>query len=97
MSGWKVREPAGNVFFAQHKCLTCKKDKRIEDGAPGHLVFIARIVEMTNSDRVFGEGQGARARIPDCESPVSNELCEATASPALKGGSRRWRHRWTLS
>src|SRR6266478_7324730 len=81
MGGRKKREPAGDVFFAERECFSCEQYKWIEDGAPGDLAVVERVVEMARADGVFGEDQRARARLPEGESPVANEHRQAIAAP----------------
>ena len=59
MRGGEEREPAGDVLFAECEGFAREQDERIEDGAPGDLVVVERIVEMARADGVFGEDQGA--------------------------------------
>ncbi len=50
----KMREPAGDVLFANFKRSSCKQHQRIKDGAPSDLAVVERVVEMVRSDGVFG-------------------------------------------
>ncbi len=74
MHGWKIREPARNVFFADRERSARKQDERINDGAPSDVVFVDRIVERAFANSVFGKGQRAVDGIPDRECPITNEL-----------------------
>ena len=76
MSGREEREPAGDVLFAEREGLSGEENERIENGAPGDLVIVERIVEMARADGIFGQDQRARVRIPDRESPVADQLAK---------------------
>ena len=86
MSGGEEREPAGDVLFVERERLAGEENERIEDGAPGDLVIVDRIVEMARADGIFGEDQRARLGVPDRESPVADELGEAIGAPVFVGG-----------
>src|SRR5882762_1472733 len=83
MSGGKEREPAGDVLFAESKSFSGEEDERIEDGAPSDLLAVEGVVEMARADGVLGKDQRARVRIPERESPVTNEHGEAIAAPVF--------------
>ena len=83
MSGGEEREPASDVLFAERKGLSREQHERIEDGAPGDLVFVERVVEMACTDGVFGEDQRAALWVPDGKSPITYELGETISSPFL--------------
>ena len=57
MSSGEEREPPGDVLFAEREGFACEKDEGIKDGAPGDLLVVERVVEMTRADGVFGENQ----------------------------------------
>ena len=57
MRSRKHGEPAGDVLFADGEGLSREERERIEDSAPGDLVFLGRVVEMACADRVFGQDQ----------------------------------------
>jgi len=57
VSGGEVGEPAGDVLFAKCEALAAEKNECIEDRAPGHLVFVERIVKMARADWIFGKNE----------------------------------------
>src|SRR5216683_6413276 len=85
MSRGEERKPTGDVLFAERESFSREQNERIEDGAPGDLVVVKRIVEMARADGVFSQYQGARVGIPEGEGPVANEHGEAIV-PAFAGG-----------
>src|SRR5467141_1163542 len=85
MSRGEERKPTGDVLFRERESFSSEQNERIEDGAPGDLVVVKRIVEMARANGVFGQDQGASVGIPDGESPVANEHGEAIA-PTFAGG-----------
>ncbi len=83
MSGWEECEPARDVLFAERESLSGKQDEWIENGAPGDLVFVERVVKMAGADRVLSQDQRAVSWIPDRESPVAYEHGKAIRPPLL--------------
>src|SRR5260370_11742212 len=85
MSCREKRKPASYIFFAEGKGLAGKEDQGIENGAPRDLIFLERIIEMSNADGVLGKSEAASVWIPDRDCPVANKLREAARSPSLVG------------
>ena len=48
-------EPAGDVLLVEREGFSRKQDEWIEDGAPGDVIFVDRVIKMLGTDRVFGE------------------------------------------
>ncbi len=65
MCGGEMSEPAGDVLGTDHKGFSRKPDEWVEDGAPGDLVVVERVVEMARADGVFREDERAVVRVPD--------------------------------
>ncbi len=81
MHSRKHSEPASDVFFTDGEGFACKQHEWIEDGAPGDLIFVDRVVEVACADRVFGQEQRAVVGAPNRERPISDELGKAASAP----------------
>src|SRR5579864_7430829 len=77
----KGRQPSGDIFFLKRESLSGKQDERIEDGAPGDMVLVQRIIKRVRPDGVFREDQRPVPWIPDGKCPISEELRKAASSP----------------
>src|SRR5690349_13574677 len=70
MHSREVREPAGDILFADGEGSSGKPDKRIEEGTPRDLVVVERIIKMARADWIFGENQRGFIGVPDGDRPI---------------------------
>ena len=93
MSGREEREPAGDVFFAEREGFAGEENERVEDGAPGDLVVVDRIVEMARADGVFARISELDWR-PRSRAPSRQRAWRSSRRPTLRRRRRRSKRLW---